>query len=396
MKFTQLNDLIVANQVKNKRVFIRADLNISLDQTGNITDDTRIRSSIPAICMAKAAGAAILITSHLGRPIEGQYDLRYSLKPVAQRLTELLNTKVLLKFNWINGVDITPGQVILLENCRFNTGETQNCEILAKKIATLCDIYVHDAFGSAHRIEATTYGMAKFAPIACAGPLLVTELNALNNIMQKPTRPLVAVIAGSKISTKLKILQTLSKQVDELIVGGGIANTFMLASKYEIGKSLVETNLIQEAKDIMQIMTKKNMPILMPIDLVCGTNLSLTATAKIKNANNIDPHEIIYDIGPKTAKTLAKRLAKAGTIIWNGPVGAFEFEQFSQGTKSVALAIANSKGFSIAGGGDTLAAIAKYHISKNINHISTGGGAFLKYLEDKTLPAIEILSQRAQ
>lgn len=395
MKFNRLSDLIATNQLQNKRVFIRADFNVPQDNIGNISEDTKIRLALPAISQARKAGAAIMLSSHLGRPIEGTFTQKYSLLPIAHRLTELLNIKVPLISNWINGVDIMPGQIILLENCRFNKGETSNQNLLAQKIAKLCDIYVNDAFGAAHRVEATTYGIAKFARICCAGPLLTKELDILNTILTQPIHPLVAIVAGSKVSTKLLILQTLSKKIDQLIIGGGIANTFMLASGFKIGKSLIEINLINEAKKIIKIMANRGASILIPIDVVCSKTFLPNAKAIIKNVQDITDDDIVLDIGPKTSAFLVTQLTKAGTIIWNGPVGVFEFNQFSTGTETLARAIANSKAFSIAGGGDTIAAIRKYNIFNKINYISTGGGAFLEFLGNKTLPAVQILMQRA-
>jgi len=396
MKFNRLSDLIAANQLQGKRVFIRADLNVPQDDAGNITEDTRIRASVPAIRQARDAGAAVMVTSHLGRPVEGEFKPEDSLAPVAARLSELLGAEVKLLSNWIDGVDVAPGQVVLLENCRLNKGEKKNSDELAQKLAKLCDVYVNDAFGTAHRAEATTYGIAKFAPVACAGPLLAAELDALGKALNQPARPLVAIVAGSKVSSKLTILKSLADKVDNLIVGGGIANTFMLASGLKIGKSLVEADLVDEAKAIIDMMAKRGASVPIPVDVVCGKVFSPTAEATIKDANEVADDDMIFDIGPKTSALLAAQLAKAGTIVWNGPVGVFEFDQFGAGTKTLAQAIADSAGFSIAGGGDTLAAIAKYGITDKIGYISTGGGAFLEFLEGKTLPAVEILIQRAQ
>ncbi|EJL90773.1 3-phosphoglycerate kinase [Herbaspirillum sp. CF444] len=396
MKFNRLSDLISANQLQGKRVFIRADLNVPQDDAGNITEDTRIRASVPAIRQARDAGAAVMVTSHLGRPVEGEFKPEDSLAPVAKRLSELLGAEVKLVSNWTDGVDVAPGQVVLLENCRLNKGEKKNSDELAQKIAKLCDIYVNDAFGTAHRAEATTYGIAKFAPVACAGPLLAAELDALGKALNQPARPLVAIVAGSKVSSKLTILKALADKVDNLIVGGGIANTFMLASGLKIGKSLVEADLVDEAKAIIEMMAKRGASVPIPVDVVCGKEFSPTAAATVKDAKDVADDDMIFDIGPKTSAILAAQLAKAGTIVWNGPVGVFEFDQFGQGTKALAQAIADSDGFSIAGGGDTLAAIAKYDITDKVGYISTGGGAFLEFLEGKTLPAVEILMQRAQ
>ena len=396
MKFNRLSDLISANALQGKRVFIRADLNVPQDDAGNITEDTRIRASVPAIRQARDAGAAVMVTSHLGRPVEGEFKPEDSLAPVAQRLSELLGSEVKLLADWVDGVDVAPGQVVLLENCRLNKGEKKNNDELAQKIAKLCDVYVNDAFGTAHRAEATTHGVAKFAPIACAGPLLAAELDALGKALNQPARPLVAIVAGSKVSSKLTILKALADKVDNLIVGGGIANTFMLASGLNIGKSLVEADLVEEARAIIDMMAKRGASVPIPVDVVCGKEFSPTAVATVKDASEVAEDDMIFDIGPKTAALLAEQLGKAGTIVWNGPVGVFEFDQFGAGTKALAQAIADSSGFSIAGGGDTLAAIAKYGITDKVGYISTGGGAFLEFLEGKVLPAVEILMQRAQ
>lgn len=396
MKFNRLSDLISTNQLHGKRVFIRADLNVPQDDAGNITEDTRIRASVPAIRQARDAGAAVMVTSHLGRPVEGEFKPEDSLAPVARRLSELLGSEVRLVSDWTDGVDVSPGQVVLLENCRLNKGEKKNSDELAQKIARLCDIYVNDAFGTAHRAEATTYGVARFAPVSCAGPLLAAELDALGKALNQPARPLVAIVAGSKVSSKLTILKALADKVDNLIVGGGIANTFMLASGLKIGTSLAEPDLVDEAKAIIDMMAQRGASVPIPVDVVCGKEFSPTAQATVKDAGEVADNDMIFDIGPKTAAILAAQLAKAGTIVWNGPVGVFEFDQFGGGTKALAQAIADSDGFSIAGGGDTLAAIAKYDITDKIGYISTGGGAFLEFLEGKTLPAVDILMQRAQ
>jgi phosphoglycerate kinase len=395
MRFNRLSDLTQNNQLSGKRVFIRADLNVPQDDAGNITEDTRIRASVPAIQAALAAGAAVMVTSHLGRPTEGEFKPEDSLAPIAKRLSELLGREVPLKQNWVNGVDVAPGQVVLLENCRVNPGEKKNSDELAKKMAALCDVYVNDAFGTSHRAEATTHGIAKFAPIACAGPLLAAELDALGKALGNPARPLAAIVAGSKVSTKLTILKTLAAKVDRLIVGGGIANTFMLAAGLPIGKSLAEADLVSEAKAIIDMMSARGASVPIPTDVVCAKEFSANATATVKLANDVAADDLILDIGPQTAKLLASQLLDAGTIVWNGPVGVFEFDQFGEGTKTLAMAIAQSKGFSIAGGGDTLAAIAKYGITDKVGYISTGGGAFLEFLEGKVLPAVEILEQRA-
>ncbi len=395
LNFTRLQDLIDQNALAGKRVFIRADLNVPQDDAGNITEDTRIRASAPAIAAAVKAGAAVMVTSHLGRPTEGEFKPEDSLAPVAARLSELLGQPVELRQNWVDGVDVAPGQVVLLENCRVNKGEKKNVDELAQKMAKLCDIYVNDAFGTAHRAEATTHGIAKFAPVVCAGPLLAAELDALGKALGDPARPLLAIVAGSKVSSKLSILKALADKVDNLIVGGGIANTFMKAVGLNIGKSLVEAELVTEAKAIIDMMAARGATVPIPVDVVCAKEFSPTAVATVKDVADVQDDDMILDIGPKTAATLAAQNAKAGTIVWNGPVGVFEFDQFGEGTKTLALAIADSKAFSIAGGGDTLAAIAKYAITDKIGYISTGGGAFLEFLEGKTLPAVEILLQRS-
>jgi len=395
MRFNRLSDLTQNNQLRGKRVFIRADLNVPQDDAGNITEDTRIRASVPAIQAALAAGAAVMVTSHLGRPTEGEFKPEDSLAPIAKRLSELLGRAVPLKQHWVDGVDVAPGEVVLLENCRVNPGEKKNSDELAKKMAALCDVYVNDAFGTSHRAEATTHGIAKFAPIACAGPLLAAELDALGKALGNPARPLAAIVAGSKVSTKLTILKTLAAKVDRLIVGGGIANTFMLAAGLPIGKSLAEADLVAEAKVIIDMMSARGATVPIPTDVVCAKEFSASATATVKSVNDVAADDLILDIGPQTAKLLASQLLDAGTIVWNGPVGVFEFDQFGEGTKTLAMAIAHSKGFSIAGGGDTLAAIAKYGITDKVGYISTGGGAFLEFLEGKVLPAVEILEQRA-
>ncbi|MCO5401527.1 phosphoglycerate kinase [Ralstonia soli] len=392
----RLSDLISEGKLAGKRVFIRADLNVPQDDAGNITEDTRIRASVPAIQAALDAGAAVMVTSHLGRPTEGEFKPEDSLAPVAKRLAELLGCDVKLVQNWVDGVDVAPGQVVLLENCRVNKGEKKNSDELAQKMAKLCDVYVNDAFGTAHRAEATTHGIAKFAPIACAGPLLAAELDALGKALGQPARPLVAIVAGSKVSTKLTILKSLADKVDNLIVGGGIANTFMLAAGLKIGKSLAEPDLVGDAKAIIDMLAARGASVPIPVDVVCAKEFSATAAATVKDVADVADDDMILDIGPKTAAQLAEQLKSAGTIVWNGPVGVFEFDQFGNGTKVLAEAIAASSGFSIAGGGDTLAAIAKYNIADKVGYISTGGGAFLEFLEGKTLPAVEVLEQRAQ
>ena len=396
MQVIRFADLCAQGAVQGKRVFIRADLNVPQDEAGNITEDTRIRASVPAIQMALDAGGAVMVTSHLGRPTEGQFKPEDSLAPVAKRLGELLGRDVPLIAHWVdNGVPVAPGQVVMLENCRLNKGEKKNDEQLARKMAALCDIYVNDAFGTAHRAEGTTYGIAQFAPVASAGPLLAAELDALTKALASPARPLVAIVAGSKVSTKLTILQSLADKVDELIVGGGIANTFMLAAGLPIGKSLAEADLVDQAKAVIATMKARGAEVPIPTDVVVATEFSATAKATVKAATEVGPDDLILDIGPDTAARLAAQLMKAGTIVWNGPVGVFEFDQFAGGTQAIAKAIAASPAFSIAGGGDTLAAIAKYGIEKDVGYISTGGGAFLEVLEGKTLPAFEILAKRA-
>jgi len=395
MKFNRLSDLIAKDQLRGKRVFIRADMNVPQDDAGHITEDTRIRASVPAIQAALKAGAAVMVTSHLGRPVEGDFKPEDSLAPIAARLSELLGQPVPLVQNWVDGVSVAAGQVVLLENCRVNVGEKKNSDDLAKKMAALCDIYVNDAFGTAHRAEATTHGIAKYAAIACAGPLLAAELDALGKALGQPARPLTAIVAGSKVSTKLTILTSLAEKVDQLIVGGGIANTFMLAAGLPIGKSLAEPDLLPEARAIIEMMAKRGASVPIPTDVVCAKEFSANATATVKAVKDVAADDMILDIGPETAKVLAGMVKQSGTIVWNGPVGVFEFDQFGNGTKELAIAIAASSGFSIAGGGDTLAAIAKYHIADKVGYISTGGGAFLEFLEGKTLPAVEILEQRA-
>jgi phosphoglycerate kinase len=395
LNFTRLQDLIDQGALRGKRVFIRADLNVPQDDAGNITEDTRIRASVPAIRAALDAGAAVMVTSHLGRPTEGAFKPADSLAPVGVRLAELLGQPVELKQDWIDGVDVAPGQVVLLENCRINVGEKKNDDALARKMAKLCDIYVNDAFGTAHRAEATTHGIAKFAPIVCAGPLLAAELDALGRALGAPKRPLLAIVAGSKVSSKLSILKALADKVDHLIVGGGIANTFMKAVGLNIGKSLAEADLVNEARAIIDMMAARGAVVPIPVDVVCAKAFSPTAAAAVKDVADVEDDDMILDIGPRTAATLAAQIAQAGTIVWNGPVGVFEFDQFAEGTRTLALAIAASPAFSIAGGGDTLAAIAKYNITDKIGYISTGGGAFLEFLEGKTLPAVEILLQRS-
>lgn len=397
LKFNRLSDLATAGQLKGKRVFIRADLNVPQDEAGNITEDTRIRASIPAIKVALEAGAAVMVTSHLGRPTEGEFKPEDTLAPVADRIAELMERKVPLISHWVDGgFELQPGDLVLLENCRLNKGEKKNNEELAQKMAKLCDVYVNDAFGTAHRAEATTHGMAKYAPVVCAGPLMAAELDALGKALTDPKRPLVAIVAGSKVSTKLTILKSLAEKVDQLIVGGGIANTFMLAAGLPIGRSLAEPDLVSEAKAIMDMMAKRGASVPIPVDVVVANELSPLARANRVASTDVQPDDMILDVGPKTSAELTNIVAHAGTIVWNGPIGVFEIDQFGGGTKMLAAAIAHSPAFSIAGGGDTLAAIAKYGIDKQVDYISTGGGAFLEFLEGKTLPAFAILSERAE
>ena len=395
MNILRFSDLCAQGKVQGQRVFIRADLNVPLNDAGDITEDTRVRASVPAIEMALNAGAAVMVTSHLGRPTEGEFKPADSLAPVAKRLSELLGRDVPLVANWVDGVQVAPGQVVLLENCRVNVGEKKNKEELARKLAALCDIFVHDAFGTAHRAEGTTYGIAQFAPVACAGPLLSAEIDAISKALAAPARPLAAIVAGSKVSTKLTILQSLAKNVDGLIVGGGIANTFMLAAGLKIGKSLAEPDLLGDATAVIAAMKARGAEVPIPEDVVTAKAFAADAPATVKAASEVADDDLILDIGPKTAARLAAQLKAAGTIVWNGPVGVFEFDAFSKGTEAIARAIADSDAFSIAGGGDTLAAIAKYGIEKQVGYISTGGGAFLEVLEGKTLPAFEILAKRA-
>ncbi len=395
MNVLRFTDLCAEGKVAGRRVFIRADLNVPQDDAGRITEDTRIRASVPCIRQALDAGAAVMVTSHLGRPTEGQFKPEDSLAPVAERLGELLGRDVPLVSDWVDGVDVAPGQVVLLENCRLNKGEKKNDEALARKLAALTDIYVNDAFGTAHRAEATTYGIAQYAEVACAGPLLAAEMDAITKALAQPKRPLAAIVAGSKVSTKLTILKSLADKVDQLIVGGGIANTFMLAAGLEIGKSLAEPDLLDEAKAVIEKMRARGAAVPIPVDVVTAKTFAADAVATVKDATDVAEDDLILDIGPKTADMLAAQLREAGTVVWNGPVGVFEFDAFANGTETIARAIAQSDAFSIAGGGDTLAAIAKYGIEDRIGYISTGGGAFLEVLEGKTLPAFEILARRA-
>jgi phosphoglycerate kinase len=418
MPFIRFSDLCANGQAAGKRVFIRADLNVPLtpptlrcppeggsaalgrpgdgwDDAGRITEDTRIRASIPAIQMALDADAAVMVTSHLGRPTEGEFKPEDSLAPVAARMGELMGRHIPVVAHWVDGVSVEPGQLVMLENCRLNVGEKKNSPELAAKLGKLCDIFVHDAFGTAHRAEGSTYGIAETAPIACAGPLLAAEMDAIGKALAHPKRPLIAIVAGSKVSTKLTILQALAKNVDGLIVGGGIANTFMLAAGLKIGKSLAEPDLVGEATAVIEAMKARGAAVPIPTDVVTAKTFSPDAVATVKAASEVADDDLILDIGPQTAALLAQQLKNAGTIVWNGPVGVFEFAAFENGTKVIAQAIAESSAFSIAGGGDTLAAIAKYGIEQDVGYISTGGGAFLEVLEGKTLPAFEVLARRA-
>jgi len=393
MSFLRLTDIAVAG----KRVFIRADLNVPQDDAGNITDDSRIRASVPGIRDALARGAAVMVTSHLGRPKEGLWSEADSMAPVAKRLSELLDTPVPLVKDWIDGgawhAALKPGAVVLLENCRFNAGEKKDDDTLARKMARLCDVYVNDAFGTAHRAEATTHGIAKHAPTACAGPLMAAELEALGKALAHPARPVVAIVGGSKVSTKLTVLKALAAKVDVLIVGGGIANTFILAAHGHVGKSLAEADLVGEAQAILDAFPGK-VPI--PVDVICAKEFSATAAPTLKATDNVLPDDMILDIGPSSVAALKMIIAKAGTIVWNGPIGVFEFDAFAAGTRALAEAIAASSAFSIAGGGDTVAAIHKFGIADRVSYISTAGGAFLEFLEGKTLPAVAMLETRAQ
>ncbi|MDQ2929171.1 MAG: phosphoglycerate kinase [Pseudomonadota bacterium] len=396
MTLPRFTDLARQGLLAGKRVFIRSDLNVPQDSAGRITEDTRIRASLPCIEQALAAGAAVMVTSHLGRPTEGEPQPADTLAPVAARLGELLGRAVPLKKNWTEGVDVAPGQLVVLENCRLNKGEKKNDPALARKLAALCDVFVNDAFGTAHRAEATTCGIAEFAHLACAGPLLAAEVDAITQALANPKRPLVAIVAGSKVSTKLLVLQSLARKVDRLVVGGGIANTFLLADGLPIGKSLAEPSLVGEARAVIEAMRARGAEVPIPTDVVTARDFNADAAATVKQVADVDGDDLILDIGPKTASALAEVLKSAGTIVWNGPVGVFEFEAFSQGTEVIARAIAASDAFSLAGGGDTLAAIAKYGIANDIGYISTGGGAFLEMLEGRPLPAIEILERRAR
>ena len=393
MPFLRLTDL----QLTGKRVLIRADLNVPQDDTGNITEDTRIRASVPGIEHALNAGAAVMVTSHLGRPKEGVLQQEDSLAPIAKRLGELLKRPVPVIADWVDGkFDVKAGEVVMLENCRVNKGEKANDEVLARKMAALCDVYVNDAFGTAHRAEATTHGLARFAKVACAGPLMAAELDALGRALADPARPLVAIVGGAKVSTKLGILKTLAAKVDRLIVGGGIANTFLAATGANIGKSLAEPALADDARAVIEALSARGASVPLPQDVVVASDVSPHARANRVEIGAVRPDDMILDIGPKSAAQLVELLSAAGTIVWNGPVGVFEYDQFAAGTRAIAEAIAQSTAYSIAGGGDTIAAIAKFGVAAKISYISTGGGAFLEFLEGRTLPAVEVLETRAR
>jgi phosphoglycerate kinase len=390
--FIRMTDL----DLKGKRVFIRADLNVPTDDNGEITDETRITASLESMRIALAAGAAVMVTSHFGRPKEGNLKPEDSLIKVAERISAHLGRPVPLAKNWLeSGLAVAPGEIVLLENCRGNVGEKANDEALSKRMAALCDVYVNDAFGTAHRAEATTHGIARFAPIACAGPLLAAELDALGRAFSAPKRPLLAIVGGSKVSTKLSILRSLAERVDRLIVGGGIANTFMLAAGLPIGKSLAEPDLVDEARAIMKMMADRGATVPIPTDVVVATEFSPNAAATLRAADAVQPDEMIFDVGPDTAKVIAEIVESSATIVWNGPLGVFEFPAFAAGTEALSRAIARSNGFSVAGGGDTLAAISQFKVGNDVGYISTGGGAFLEFLEGKTLPAVAILQERA-
>jgi phosphoglycerate kinase len=380
--------------LRGKRVLIREDLNVPI-KDGQVSSDARIRAALPTLQAALNAKARVLVMSHLGRPDEGRYSEEFSLAPVAKRLAQLLGMSVPLKKDWLNGVDVGPGEIVLLENVRFNKGEKQDAEDLSRRMAALCDVYVMDAFGTAHRAEASTHGVAKYAPIACAGPLLVSELSALETALEKPARPLLAIVAGSKVSTKLTVLESLLGKVDQLIVGGGITNTFLAALGFNVGKSLYEPAMLDICKRLLEQSKKRGIVIPMPTDVVVAREFSAKAEADVKAVDAVASEDMILDIGPDSAEAMAALVGSAGTILWNGPVGVFEFEQFGEGTRIIATAIARSKAFSLAGGGDTLAAIEKYGIEDSISYISTGGGAFLEFVEGKKLPAVDILEQRA-
>ena len=390
MKVRRMADLALAG----KRVLIREDLNVPVTK-GVVTSDARIRAALPTLRQAMSAGAKVFVMSHLGRPQEGVYDEEFSLAPVAKRLAELLGKPVPLRRDWLSGLDCPPGQLVLCENVRFNKGEKRDLDDLSRAMAALCDVFVMDAFGTAHRAEASTHGVARFAPVACAGPLLVAELTALEQVLEQPARPLVAIVAGSKVSTKLLVLESLLAKVDQLIVGGGIANTFLAATGVAVGKSLHEPNMLDTARQLLERAKARGAAIPLPTDVVVATEFAATARAQVRAVGDVRPDELILDIGPQTAKYLAGQLQSAGTILWNGPVGVFEFDQFGEGTRTLARAIADSNAFSVAGGGDTLAAIEKYDVEQGISYISTGGGAFLEFVEGKPQPAVAVLEERS-
>jgi phosphoglycerate kinase len=380
--------------LRDKRVLIREDLNVPI-KDGQVSSDARIRAALPTLQAALSARARVLVMSHLGRPDEGRHDDEFSLAPVAKRFAQLLGVSVALKKDWLDGVEVGPGEIVLLENVRFNKGEKQDAEDLSRRMAALCDIYVMDAFGTSHRAEASTHGVAKYAPIACAGPLLVSELSALETALENPARPMLAIVAGSKVSTKLTVLESLLRKVDQLIVGGGITNTFLAALGFNVGKSLYEPAMLDICKRLLEQCKQRGIVIPMPTDVVVATEFSSKAEADVKPVDAVAANEMILDIGPDSAEAMADLVGSAGTVLWNGPVGVFEFEQFGEGTRTLATAIARSKAFSLAGGGDTLAAIEKYGVEDRISYISTGGGAFLEFVEGKKLPAVEILEERA-
>jgi phosphoglycerate kinase len=391
MKLLTLNDV----SLNGARVLIRSDLNVPFNEQGQITDDTRIRASLPAIKLALEAGASVMVVSHLGRPTAGEFDEKYSLAPVARRLTELLGLEVTLAKNWLSGVAIEPGQIILLENCRMNVGETSNDEALSQNMAKLCDVYVNDAFGTAHRAHASTHGIAKYVKTAVAGPLVMAEVDALSKALSSPRRPLVAIVGGAKVSTKLTILSSLANKVDHLILGGGIANTFLMAQGKTVGASLAEKDLVQEATKVTALIERNGGQIPLPTDVVCATSFDEKAPGVLKSVDDIADGEMVLDFGPKTMKEIENIIRSAGTVVWNGPVGVFEFPSFEGGTRAMAQVIAASTAFSIAGGGDTIAAVTKFGVADKIDYISTAGGAFLEFLEGKTLPALDILEKRA-
>ncbi len=391
MKLLTLNDV----SLNGARVLIRSDLNVPFNEQGQITDDTRIRASLPAIKIALEAGASVMVVSHLGRPTAGEFDEKYSLAPVARRLTELLGLEVTLAKDWLSGVAIEPGQVILLENCRMNVGETSNDEALSQNMAKLCDVYVNDAFGTAHRAHASTHGIAKYVKTAVAGPLVMAEVDALSKALSSPRRPLVAIVGGAKVSTKLTILSSLANKVDHLILGGGIANTFLMAQGKTVGASLTEKDLVQEATKVTALIERNGGQIPLPTDVVCATSFDEKAPGVLKSVDDIADGEMVFDFGPETMKEIENIIRSAGTVVWNGPVGVFEFPSFEGGTRAMAQAIAASTAFSIAGGGDTIAAVTKFGVADKIDYISTAGGAFLEFLEGKTLPALDILEKRA-